>query len=87
MTNNDKTKRLKKEKFIAGTALILGMTAFGVTGHADGVTVGSSSDASSAITNSSDASSSTGSSSSSSSSSSHTETDSEANSSDLTGDE
>lgn len=56
MTNNDKTKRLKKEKFIAGTALILGMTAFGVTGHADGVTVGSSSDASSAITNSSDAS-------------------------------
>ena len=67
MTNNDKTKRLKKEKFIAGTALILGMTAFGVTGHADGVTVGSSSDASSAITNSSDASSSTGSSSSSSS--------------------
>ncbi|UTG79649.1 amidase domain-containing protein [Lactococcus lactis] len=66
MTNNDKTKRLKKEKFIAGTALILGMTAFGVTGHADGVTVGSSSDASSAITNSSDASSSTGSSSSSS---------------------
>lgn len=46
MTNNDKTKRLKKEKFIAGTALILGMTTFGVAGHADGVTVGSSSDAS-----------------------------------------
>ncbi|MBU5243349.1 amidase domain-containing protein [Lactococcus lactis] len=46
MTNNDKTKRLKKEKFIAGTALILGMTTFGVAGHADGVTVGNSSDAS-----------------------------------------
>ena len=46
MTNNDKTKRLKKEKFIAGTALFLGMTTFGVAGHADGVTVGSSSDAS-----------------------------------------
>ena len=66
MTNNDKTKRLKKEKFIAGTALILGMTTFGVAGHADGVTVGSSSDASSS-TGSSSSSSSTGSSSSSSS--------------------
>ena len=67
MTNNDKTKRLKKEKFIAGTALILGMTTFGVAGHADGVTVGSSSDASSS-TGSSSSSSSTGSSSSSSNS-------------------
>ena len=66
MTNNDKIKRLKKEKFIAGTALILGMTTFGVAGHADGVTVGSSSDASSS-TGSSSSSSSTGSSSSSSS--------------------
>ncbi|MGF2004532.1 amidase domain-containing protein [Lactococcus lactis] len=46
MTNNDKTKRLKKEKFIAGTALFLGMTTFGVTVHADRVTVGNSSDAS-----------------------------------------
>ncbi|MFK5292381.1 N-acetylmuramoyl-L-alanine amidase, partial [Lactococcus lactis] len=61
MTNNDKTKRLKKEKFIAGTALILGMTTFGVAGHADGVTVGSSSDASSSR-GSSSSSSSTGSS-------------------------
>lgn len=43
MINNDKVKRLKKEKFIAGTALILGMTTFGVAGHADGVTDGSSS--------------------------------------------
>ncbi|MCI1071021.1 amidase domain-containing protein [Lactococcus lactis] len=41
--NNDKVKRLKKEKFIAGTALILGMTTFGVAGYADGVTDGSSS--------------------------------------------
>ncbi|WP_277877514.1 amidase domain-containing protein [Lactococcus lactis] len=43
MINNDKVKRLKKEKFIAGTALILGMTTFGVAGYADGVTDGSSS--------------------------------------------
>lgn len=80
MTNNDKIKRLKKEKFIAGTALILGMTTFGVAGHADGVTVGSSSDASSS-TGSSSSSSSTGSSSSSSNSNGSSSSSSTGNSS------
>ena len=81
MTNNDKTKRLKKEKFIAGTALILGMTTFGVAGHADGVTVGSSSDASSSTGSSSSSSGTGGSSSSSSTGSSSSSSNSNASSS------
>lgn len=44
LINSIKITHLKKDKFIAGTALILGMTVFGVAGHADEVTVANSGD-------------------------------------------
>ena len=53
MTNKDNPKRSQKEKSTAGTALILRITSVGVAGHAVGVPVGRSPDASKSTASSS----------------------------------